>query len=80
MRLMGDDHVNKKTDDPLRMMGLIGTLGIEIAAFTVGGVFLGKYLDALYNTKPLWIAICVLVGLAVGIVSALYTLKTFIKD
>lgn len=72
--------VSKKTEDPMKMMGLIGTLGIEITAFIVGGVFLGKYLDGVYNTKPLWLSICMLSGLVIGILCALYTLKTFIKD
>lgn len=72
--------MKKSNDDPLRMMGLIGTLGIEIAAFTVGGVYLGRYLDALNHSKPLWLAVFVILGLIIGIISALYTLKTFIKD
>jgi ATP synthase protein I len=73
-------HVKKNTEDPWKMMGLVGTLGFEIVAFIFAGVWLGRFLDKNFGTEPLWLAVCILVGLALGIVSALFTLKTFIKD
>lgn len=72
--------MKNKTDNPWRMMGLVGTLGFEIVAFIIIGVWLGKYLDARFSTEPLWLTVGVLGGLIIGIVSALFTLKTFIKD
>jgi len=62
------------------MTGLLGTFGMEIAGFTIGGLYLGRWLDAHYGSKPLWLVICTFGGLAVGIVSAIYTLRAFIKD
>jgi F0F1-type ATP synthase assembly protein I len=62
------------------MFGLLGTFGLEIVAFTVGGIYLGHRLDAHYGSDPLWLIICTLGGLVVGILSAIYTLKTFVKD
>ncbi|HET7521806.1 MAG TPA: AtpZ/AtpI family protein [Bacillales bacterium] len=72
--------MKKNTDDPWRMAGLLGSLGMEIAGCTIGGVFLGQYLDKRFGTEPVWLAVCVIGGLILGILCALYTLKTFVKD
>lgn len=72
--------MKKNTDDPWRMVGLVGTLGFEIVACIIGGIYFGRYLDETFDAEPLWLAVCAIAGLAVGIVSAYYTLKTFVKD
>jgi ATP synthase protein I len=72
--------VKKSTDNPARMMGLMGTLGVEIAAFIVGGVYLGRYLDHQFHTEPVWLIIGIFSGMIIGIASALFTLRSFIKD
>ena len=72
--------VKKGTDNPAKMMGLMGTLGIEIAAFIIGGVYLGRYLDHRFVTAPVWLIIGIFGGMIVGIASALFTLRSFIKD
>jgi ATP synthase protein I len=77
---MGDSFVKKGADNPWRMMGLVGTLGLEVVAFTVIGVWLGRALDERLGTAPLWLAVCVLTGLAVGFISAVYTVKVFTDD
>lgn len=72
--------MKKSTDNPARMMGLMGTLGIEIAAFIVGGVYLGKFLDREFGTEPVLLIVGIFGGMIVGIASALFTLRSFIKD
>ena len=72
--------MKKSTDNPARMMGLMGTLGIEIAAFIIGGVYLGRYLDHQFGTEPVWLIVGIFGGMIVGIASALFTLRSFIKD
>lgn len=72
--------VKKSTDNPAKMMGLMGTLGIEIAAFIIGGVYLGRYLDHRFGTDPVWLIIGIFGGMIVGIASAIFTLRSFIKD
>ncbi|HET7658116.1 MAG TPA: AtpZ/AtpI family protein [Bacillales bacterium] len=67
-------------NDTWRMIGLVGTFGLEIAICTIGGLFLGRYLDSSFDTKPVWLLVGTFGGLVVGILSALYTLKTFIKE
>lgn len=70
----------KNSNDPWRMVGLAGTLGFEILAFILVGIWLGRYLDASFDTAPLWQAIGVIGGMLIGITSAVFTLKSFIKD
>ncbi|HET7615620.1 MAG TPA: AtpZ/AtpI family protein [Bacillales bacterium] len=72
--------MSRNTEDPWRMTGLLGTLGLEITGCIVGGAFLGRYLDARFGTDPVWLAVCLIAGLLLGILSALYTLKTFVKE
>lgn len=72
--------MKKNTDNPARMLGLMGTLGVEIAAFIIGGVYLGRYLDRAFSTEPVCLIIGIFAGMAVGIASALFTLRSFIKD
>ncbi len=72
--------LKKNSNDPLRMVGLAGTLGFEILIFIFGGTWIGKKLDAAFGTAPLWIAVGVIGGIIIGILSAFLTLKSFIKD
>jgi len=72
--------MKRNTDNPWQMMGVVGTLGLEILVCIVGGVFLGRYLDEKFHTQPIWLAIGILGGLLIGLISALFTLKTFIKE
>lgn len=67
-------------ENPYRTMGMIGTLGVEITAFIIAGVYLGKYLDHALKTAPVFLVIGIFGGMIVGILSALFTLKAFIKD
>lgn len=67
-------------ENPYKTIGLIGTLGLEITAFIIGGVYLGKYLDHAFHTTPVWLIIGIFGGLILGILSALFTLRAFIKD
>jgi len=72
--------VKKNTDNPWQMMGVVGTLGLEIFLGIVGGIFLGRYLDGEFHTQPIWLVIGILGGLLIGLIGALFTLKTFIKE
>lgn len=69
-----------KKNDPRRMLGLAGTFGLEITAFTIGGIFLGRNLDAHFGSDPLWLVICTLAGILVGFLSVFYTLRMIMKD
>ncbi|MFC4619863.1 AtpZ/AtpI family protein [Camelliibacillus cellulosilyticus] len=72
--------MKNSTDNPWRMAGLMGTLGFEIVAFILIGVWLGRYLDKTFNAAPVWLIVGIFGGMIIGIASALFTLKSFIKD
>lgn len=71
--------MKKNTDSPWRMIGLVGTLGLEVVTFIVAGVWIGRGLDAKWGTDPLFLAAGILAGLVMGLISAAFTLRTFLK-
>ncbi len=71
--------MNKK-GNPWQIAAMIGSLGMEIIILTVGGAWLGNKLDAVWNTKPFLLLAGVIIGLAMGFFSAIYTLKAFTKE
>lgn len=70
----------KKKGSPLHAIALVGSLGMEVILTTVGGAYLGKYLDTYFGTKPTLLIIGVFIGLTAGFLTAGYTLRAFIKD
>lgn len=72
--------MNRKKGNPLYMAAVIGSMGMEVLIPTVGGAWLGRWLDQMWDTKPLFIMVGFLLGLTLGFVSAFFTLKAFIKD
>lgn len=69
-----------KKNDPRRMLGLAGAFGLEITVFTVGGIFLGRSLDAHLDSDPLWLVLCTLGGILAGFLSVFLTLRTIMKE
>ncbi|TCS95588.1 AtpZ/AtpI family protein [Hazenella coriacea] len=66
--------------NPLYIAATIGSMGMEVLISTVGGAWLGKWLDQMWGTKPILILVGFLLGLTLGFVSAFYTFKALIKD
>jgi len=63
-----------KKDNPLLAAGLVGALGIQVAVFIFLGYWVGAYLSDQTGSKG-WIVGGVLIGLAVGIISAILVVK-----
>nr|WP_258567804.1 AtpZ/AtpI family protein [Paenactinomyces guangxiensis] len=55
-------------------------MGMEVILLTIGGAWLGRWLDTVWQTKPTMLIIGVLVGIVLGFVSAAYTLKASLKE
>jgi ATP synthase protein I len=53
-----------------RYVGQIGVLGWMIVAPTLGGLFIGRWLDTTYGTRIFWSAPLLLIGVAAGCWSA----------
>jgi ATP synthase protein I len=68
----------KQTDSSLKGLMFVGLIGIDLAITTIGGFWLGRWLDRSFNTAPLFLIIGVLLGLAVGIFSLIPMVKSFI--
>ena len=49
-----------------RNLAMIGALGWLVVAPTVGGVFLGRWLDRRFHTGIFWTGALICVGLALG--------------
>ncbi|MDH4618039.1 AtpZ/AtpI family protein [Brevibacillus sp. AY1] len=58
-----------KIDNPWRAITLVTLIGGDLAICVVGGVLLGKYLDGLFATNPLFLVVGLLLGLGVGVYS-----------
>ncbi|WP_169713644.1 AtpZ/AtpI family protein [Paludifilum halophilum] len=71
--------MKKSTDNPWKMIGLIGSVGLEVFVLIVGGAWLGRKLDAHFQTEPVWLAVGVLGGLIIGMISAAITIRTLAK-
>jgi F0F1-type ATP synthase assembly protein I len=62
------------------MMVLMGSLSFQMILLIVGGTWLGKQLDSFWQTKPAFTLIGVLLGIILGLGSAIYTVVKMTKD
>lgn len=72
--------MKKSTDNPWQMIGLIGTLGMEMVLMMLGGGWLGRMLDERWHTRPVLLITGVMLGLVLGIASAVYTIKALLRE
>jgi|GEM_PF-348143 len=63
-------------DNPWRAMGLVGTVGADLAVCLGAGVWLGTRADAAYGTNH-WYMVGMLAGLAVGVVTIYFLIRAF---
>ncbi|MFC6334948.1 hypothetical protein ACFP56_20140 [Paenibacillus septentrionalis] len=61
---------NRKLDQPIYAVALMGAIGVQVALFVVLGYWLGAYVSDLTGSKG-WVIGGVLTGLAIGIGSAI---------
>lgn len=57
--------------------GLVSMIGADMAICTVGGVYLGMWLDRLWGTAPWMLLAGVLLGLGAGIYGVVRILAAF---
>lgn len=63
-------------DNPWRAMGLVGTVGADLAVCLGAGFWLGSRADASYGTHY-WYLVGLLAGLAVGVVTIYFLIRAF---
>ena len=74
-----DEHPDKKAGSfAKRAVGLAAAISTEIAVMTVSGYYGGRFLDQTFATAPWLTLLFVILGLAVGFVIVIKTLKRFL--
>ncbi|OBR63610.1 hypothetical protein A7K91_06585 [Paenibacillus oryzae] len=69
-----------KQDNPWKAAALVGALGIDVGVCVLLGYWLGSMAGNLYGDPKQWMAGGLLVGLAVGLLSAILIVRKVLKD
>lgn len=62
---------------PLQGMALYSTILSQLVGSILIGVFTGMWMDNTYGTTPVFIVICLLIGLAVGLFAIITTIRKY---
>lgn len=62
---------------PLKAMALYSAILSQLVGSILVGVFLGQWLDRIANTEPLFLVICLLLGLAAGVYATIRLIRQF---
>jgi len=63
--------------NPFRAMALTSAILSQLAGSTLVGIFLGRWIDQALGTKPLFLVLCLLIGLAAGVYAMIHTVRKF---
>jgi F0F1-type ATP synthase assembly protein I len=66
-----------KIDKPWQAIGLVSVIGVDMAVCVIAGVWIGKYMDGLFGTKPWLLLAGLLVGLGVGLYSVYRLIRAY---
>lgn len=58
-----------------RAFALAGQFGVTLGICVAGGVILGEKLDATFHTAPIFILVCIFVGILLGTVSGIQLIR-----
>lgn len=67
-------------ENPWHAVALVSVISVDLAVFTLIGIWLGNKLDATFTTAPLFLIIGLLLGLAAGTFSVTKIVKKYIED
>jgi len=71
---------NGRGQGALQALAVTTTIGTELGITTTLGFYIGRYLDNKFATAPLFLIICLLFGLGIGIMAIIHTLNSLFKD
>ena len=74
------EKAHNQTGKAFKAMSLVSAVGIDLAAFTLGGYFLGAWLDHKWNNSGLGVALGVLLGVLLGILSVIFIIKAVMEE
>lgn len=72
--------MSKDQKYPFRAMATMSSLISAIAGPIIIGVFLGKWLDGTFQSAPLFLIICLLLGLTAGVFGALQIIRKYLGE
>ncbi len=67
----------KKDHRGLRAMGLYSAILSQLTGPVLLGIFSGRWLDNRYQMEPLFLILCLLIGLAAGIYAVVRTINYY---
>ena len=70
----------REQKDIWRAAAVVGVIGLDLAVFFLLGVALGRWLDRMFHTAPLFLIAGILVGLAGWVASLLPIVKKLVGD
>lgn len=74
----GIDMTGKRS--PWRAMALVSIISSNIVGGVVGGVFLGLWIDRRFETEPIFLIVCLLLGLVTGFYGVMKAIEPFLGD
>jgi len=67
-------------ENPWHAVALVSVISIDLAVFTLIGIWLGNKLDATFTTAPLFLICGLLLGLTAGVFSVTKIVKKYLED
>jgi ATP synthase protein I len=72
--------LQKQNRNPFKAMALMSVIVSQLVGATLVGVFGGMWLDSYLHTKPLFLVIGLLLGMAAGVYSTIRLISRFLGD
>jgi F0F1-type ATP synthase assembly protein I len=67
----------RQTRRPLQGIALYSAILSQLVGSILIGIFTGMWIDKTYGTTPLFLVICLLLGLMIGILALLTTIRKY---
>lgn len=71
---------NSSKRGALQALAVTTTIGTELAVSTTLGFYAGRYIDSKLDTAPIFLIICLLFGLGLGMMAIVKTLEALFKN
>lgn len=75
MENKGNNNLN-----PWKAFAVVGVVGIELAILLLAGIWIGKKIDMIYHSSPIFLLVGIVFGLSIGIWSIVKLIKPFLGE
>lgn len=66
-------------DNPWRALALVSIIGVDIVVCMLGGYWLGSYISSVMDGQTIWIAVGIVTGFFVGVVSIVFIIRSYLE-